>query len=143
VPDSIKTVSILMEMVNDAEVRFGISLVVDGDIVKEAETQVLSSLRGIGLASPNLAKIASAFAFWIRKLKPISHSPDSKNKYLAINEYVALMVGLSICTRRSKSPSIRISQRILVDWVNSFRVNSHSPSSSMLIFEVWMDTVNP
>ncbi len=61
------------------------------------------------------------------------------NKFLAINELVGLLVGLSISRRYFDDHSkekFTIPSRILTDWTSSFRVNSHSPHSSAIAFEL-------
>jgi len=133
---------VLIEMIVHAESRFGIELVLDRDILREVEAHAKKHINSLNLDKPNSAKVASAFSFWFRKLKPIHHSEKSNSKYLLINEYIALMVGLSICVRKDQITGSIISERILYDWVTSFRYNSHSPSSSMLSFEVILDSLS-
>ena len=136
---NINWINIFQEMCEFAEDKFEIELFIDKNIVEEIEIMVEETLNSFNLDNPNVAKIASVLAFWIRKLKPISHKSTSKNKFLAINELVGLLVGLSICRKYFDDYSqekFRISSRVLTDWVNSFRRNSHSPHSSVISFEL-------
>ena len=137
--DSINWTAILKDMCDFAEDRFDIQLMVDKDIIKEIEIMVEDTLISFNLDNPNVAKVASVLAFWIRKLKSIFHQADSVNKFLAINEFVGLIVGLSICKNyfdNSFKEESKIPSRVFTDWVNSFRKNSHSPHSSVISFEL-------
>ena len=137
--NNIDWIVIFQEMCTFAEEKFGIELIVDKNIIEEIEIMVEDTLDSFYLDNPNVAKTASIIAFWIRKLKPIFHSSNSKNKFLAINELVGLLVGLSICRNYFDDFSkekFRISSRVFSDWVNSFRKNSHSPHSSVISFEL-------
>lgn len=134
--------AILATVAEDCEQTFDLSLLIDEDIIKEVEAFSDQSLDRYGLRRPNVPKIAGMITFWFRKLKPISFSSDTEAKFLAINELVALLLGLSICfeymdDQRSLGfcPS-NLSPRIFHDWVNSLRVHSHSPHSTTLIFEI-------
>jgi len=137
--NNIDWIVIFQEMCTFAEEKFGIKLIVDKNIIEEIEIMVEDTLDSFYLDNPNVAKTASIIAFWIRKLKPIFHSSNSKNKFLAINELVGLLVGLSICRNYFDDFSkekFKISSRVFSDWVNSFRRNSHSPHSSVISFEL-------
>lgn len=87
---------------------------------------------------PNVAKVAGHVVFWIRKLKPVSHSAGSVNKLLTINEVIGILVGVSICQHYFDDHSkaqIRFSDRIMKDWASSLRNHSHSPHSCAISFE--------
>jgi len=137
--NNINWIVLLKDMCEFAEDRFDVELVIDKDIVQEVEIMTKDTINSFNLEYPNVAKVASVIAFWIRKLKPIYHMETSKNKFLAINELIGLLVGLSICRNYFDDLSkdnFRISSRVLSDWVNSFRKNSHSPHSSVISFEL-------
>lgn len=130
---------ILYEITATAEKKFNLSLTIEGEIAKEIEVLVKRNLASIEIQKPNVAKVAGIVAFWIRKLKPIGFASDSKNKLLTVNEYVSLMVGLSICHKYFDDASrdkFKIHKRILKDWISSFRYHSHSPHSSLTAFEI-------
>jgi len=62
-----------------------------------------------------------------------------KNKVLHINEIIGLMVGLSVCSgyiENFKYSKVKLSSRVFNDWVSSLRINSHSPHSSAIAFEL-------
>ncbi len=134
---------IIQEMADFCEQKFDTKLLIDRTILAEVEAMVEDTLRGFQISTPNIAKVASSLAFWIRKLKPISYdyAQGAQNHFLAINELVGLLVGLSICVRYydddSAPESLPIPTRILTDWVHSYRVNSHSPHSSVIAFELF------
>jgi len=137
--NNIDWIVIFQDMCGFAEDKFDTELIIDKNIIEEIEIMVEDTLNSFNLDNPNVAKTASVIAFWIRKLKPIFHKSSSKNKFLAINELVGLLVGLSICRNYFDDFSkdkFRISSRVLSDWVNSFRRNSHSPHSSVISFEL-------
>ncbi|MEA3314667.1 MAG: hypothetical protein U9Q30_02260 [Campylobacterota bacterium] len=130
---------ILTEIAEYCENRFQTALVIDTDVLQEVELMAGITLDNFKITNPNVAKIASSIAFWIRKLKPIYFDENAQNKFLAINELVSLLVGLSICKRYfddSSNTEFKISKRILNDWTSSYRINSHSPHSSTIAFEL-------
>ncbi len=137
---SIDWSSILGEIAEALEKRFGLAIVIDSDIVEEIKCQLNRTLEKLSLdTKPNVAKVAGHVAFWIRKLKPISHSADTPHKLLLINELVAILVGSSICCRYfddSSSVAVKLPVRILFDWASSFNLNSHSPHSCSIAFEM-------
>jgi len=132
--------AILMAEAANAERDYHILINVDETVILEAKRIIGDSIDSIGLIHPNVAKIAGLVAFWLRKLKPLSISRDSPNYLLTLNEVVALRVGLAICNAykddTSKAQGIRLPPRILSDWVKNFRYHSHSPSSSIVTFEL-------
>lgn len=135
----IKWLPILQEISEWCEDKFEISIVIDKDIIAEIEAMVDITLDNFEMDNPNVAKVSSSVAFWIRKLKPIYFDEKTENKFLAINELVGLLVGLSITRRYLDDHSkekFSIPSRILTDWTSSFRVNSHSPHSSAIAFEL-------
>lgn len=111
-------------------------------VCQEVGRLIADHLAATGLERPNVAKIAGQVAFWIRKLKPLSLSPDTPNYLLTLNELAGLRIGLAICNTykddQSKAREILLPSRIFRDWVNSFRYHSHSPHSSMISFELLM-----
>jgi hypothetical protein len=114
--------------------------VIDDDIVEELEAQAIETLKSFKKSSPNLAKTAGSIAFWIRKLKPISHAETSPNKYLAINELAGLHVGVAICSLfyddSTRTDFHKLSPRVVHDWAYSLRRHSHSPQSTVVAFEL-------
>lgn len=131
---------ILNHVVTHFEQQFDLKLVIDEDIVKEIEAEAAHTIETYKKARANVAKIAGSVAFWIRKLKPISHDETSEQKYLAINELVGLYVGIGICSHyfddSSRADFDRIDQRVIQDWAYSMRRNSHSPQSTVIAFEI-------
>ncbi|MBF8272939.1 MAG: hypothetical protein HW380_2044 [Magnetococcales bacterium] len=128
--------TIFDEVVGDIERKFGLCLIVDQDVVDELTAKTQTTLASYGLHLPNEAKIAGHLSFWIRRLKPISHCEKSERKWLAINEAVGLYVGISLCEKFSEKKFRKPSRRIMLDWITSMRVNSHSPQGTALAFEV-------
>lgn len=125
------------------ERRWECTFAIDREILIEVADKTQATLAGLNDTSvPNVAKVAGHVSFWIRKLKPISYAAQSPatGKFLAINEYVGLMVGLGICHEYLDDSRKAFFQdppsRILRDWVVSFRVNSHSPHSTQIAFEL-------
>ncbi len=127
---------IWFERGNDCE------LIVDREILNEVQKHTRMSLGNYGLPRPNIAKIAGVFSFWFRKLKPLHYSLDSNTRYTAVNEYLGLMVGLALCEKykadlgNSEFKIAAIPKRLVLDWVNSLRVHSHSPNSTTMSFEL-------
>lgn len=131
---------VLLNIVEWAEENYQLTLFIDAEVVEEISIRVRKSAADLNIAKPNVAKIAGLVTFWIRKLKPIWHHPESNKKILTINEKIAFLVGLSICRKYSDDTS-RIApypynDRIFSDWIASLRYNSHSPHSSMISFEL-------
>ncbi len=134
---------IIKNITDTAENEFNIVLCCDMEIVKEVLLNASETLSDFEIEDPNLAKKASAFAFWFRKLKPIHHNELSKNRYNAINEYISLKIGLSICSMyiddtTKDCDDFKVPDRIFKDWISSFRKNSHSPHSSTIAFELFV-----
>lgn len=127
---------ILLSVIGEVESGLHLSLVIDSDIVREIREQARKTLASFGKDKPNLAKIAGSVAFWIRQLKPISHDDDCENKFLAINELVALETGLAICALYARFDINRVSKRVLLDWATSLRLNAHSPHGIVMAFEI-------
>lgn len=127
------------DTVGSAENKYNVILGVDVDILAEVAFCVKKNLAAMDVDHPNVAKVAGLVSFWIRKLKPIYTAPESPNKEILINEVVSLYVGLSICKKYyddTTRTDFKIKPRILRDWVHSFRYHSHSPSSSLIAFEL-------
>jgi hypothetical protein len=137
--ENVDWLAVLVRITEKAERKFGVLLIIEQEVVLEIETVVLKSLKSIDIERPNVAKVAGVVAFWIRKLKPIIHKDTSLAKHNAINEYISLLVGLSICYEYHddfSKPVFKLRKRILRDWVQSFRYHSHSPHSSLIAFEL-------
>lgn len=120
------------------EQKFTIKLTLDSDVVGEVASHLNRTVSQIPMnTDPNVAKIAGHVAFWIRKLKPIGYDESQlqTNKLLNVNELAALLVGAAICRKKFKS-DLRLHNRIFFDWASSLRVNSHSPSSCAIAFEL-------
>lgn len=121
------------------ENREGVGLDIDTDLLAELEIYANKSLRGYNIENPNAAKVAGHVCFWVRRVKPVLHKPDTIRKFLAVNEEVALLVGLAICQNYfddARAESFKISPKILKDWVSSLRYNSHSPHALAIAFEL-------
>lgn len=129
--------------VSSAEKKFGCATFLDAiilaEVVEFTERNLEANYSGF---KPNVAKIAAVFSFWFRKLKPISFDPATKAHFLAINEMVALEIGLGLCERYLDDLSTpgfkgsQISDRLIFDWVHSLRAHSHSPNSTVIAFEL-------
>jgi hypothetical protein len=136
----INWLSILVSIVQYNEKKLDTSLTIDKEIVQEIQIMAQKSLDSFNQDEPNIAKVASAVSFWIRKLKPIGYDNiNIKNKVLHINELIGLMVGLSVCAgyiKNFKYSKVKLSSRVFNDWVSSLRINSHSPHSSAIAFEL-------
>ena len=132
-------VSVLGEAAALCERVYGVSLDIDRDIVREISIKANDTLAALNMNTmPNVAKVAGHVAFWVRKLKPVSHSANSKNKLLTINEVIGILVGVGICSRYfddHSKPLIRLPDRIMKDWASSLRNHSHSPHSCAISFE--------
>lgn len=135
-------VAILSDVAGEFEKEFACSLFIDNHILSDIRVFALRSLGQYDLPKPNVAKIAGVLSFWFRKLKPISYSRDSMCNFTLVNELIALLLGLGICEKYKDDLSkvdfsvSDISKRVLRDWVLSFRAHSHSPSSSVMSFEL-------
>lgn len=139
VTQQVKWAPILESACALVEKRNDIVLMIDVDVVAEISIRVAETLKQLNMSTlPNVAKVAGHVAFWIRKLKPLAHAPESRNKLLTANEVVGVLVGVGICqqyfddTARSK---FRMPDRIMRDWVSSLRNHSHSPHSCAIAFE--------
>lgn len=132
--------AILYAQAKDLENEMNIRIAINKPVCLEIGRLVNDNLNAIGLIHPNVAKIAGQVAFWIRKLKPLTLTPDSPNYLITLNEYAALRIGIAICGTflddNSKAREIALPPRIFKDWVNSFRYHSHSPHSVMISFEI-------
>ena len=131
------------EVLSDAatlcERVYQVRLTIDRDILREISEQAEGTLLQLNMSTlPNVAKVAGHVAFWIRKLKPVAHSPDSTHKMLTINEIVGILVGVGICQKYfdDKTRNVfRLPSRIMLDWAMSLRTRSHSPHSCAITFE--------
>jgi hypothetical protein len=128
----------LTRAVLQLERKFQVDLCLDSDIVAEIGSHLKRTVDAIPMdTDPNVAKIAGHVAFWIRKLKPITPDQNVKqqHKLLAANELAALLVGAAICRTNFKA-DFRLPNRIFHDWASSLRINSHSPNSCAIAFEL-------
>lgn len=138
--DTIDWAQPLCRAVDQLEKKFGVSLCLDSDLVKEIGSHLKRTVEEIPMDSkPNVAKIAGHAAFWIRKLKPIHHDDSQQevveHKLLNVNELAAILVGAGICQMNFRE-DFRLPNRIFFDWASSLRINSHSPASCAIAFEL-------
>lgn len=133
---------ILMEIAGNISTEFDLNILVEDFVVQEISDRIDNSLNHIEFDNPNVAKIAGIVAFWVRKLKPFHYDFDemaNSGKLHPLNELVAVQTGLAICSLYKDDYSldnIRLSPRVLKDWLHSLRYHSHSPYSSILAFEL-------
>lgn len=141
---NIDWLTIFTNAVLSAEKHIGLSLIIHEYVVEEVKHYINRTAKNLN-TPPNVAKAAGLVAFWLRKLKPVSHHPDSENTNTCINEYIAIHTGLGICKGyfddTSKETAWTYDKRIVTDWVKSLRYNSHSPHGSMILFELIGSTV--
>ena len=119
-----------------------LNIAVEGFILKEIEDRINISLQHLDIKNPNVAKIAGIVMFWIRKLKPFNYAYEETakgNKLHTLNELIAIHTGLNICSRYKDDYSLEnfyLEDRLLIDWLHSLRYHSHSPYSSLFVFEL-------
>jgi hypothetical protein len=134
--------SICLKIMDWVERSFQLELSLNDAIFREVRLSTTYSLNQFRLPKPNIAKRAGVFAFWFRKLKPISYAENSPNYFSAINEMIALMAGLAICQTYKDdliNPDFAVAnipRRLLFDWIYSLRRNSYSPHSLTMAFEL-------
>jgi hypothetical protein len=134
--------SVLTGIAADVSTELNLNIIVENYILVEIADRIHISLEYMGIARPNVAKIAGVVAFWVRKLKPFSYAPDEtakSGKFHALNELIGIQAGLAICNSYKDDYSreeFRLSSRLLIDWLHSLRFHSHSPHSSLLAFEL-------
>ena len=119
--------------------RFGVLLRIDNAAVGEIEAMYGKTLDAFNQDAPNAAKIAGNLVFWMRKLKPISHSTKSRSYYAFVNEYAAIIAGVAILNIHAKKQTGRylaIPRRELEDFASSLRYHSHSPHGLTMAFEL-------
>ena len=136
---------VILAATKRTEEVFKIKADISCPIFEDVVASINKGLESLKPEEPNSAKVAGVAAFWIRKLKPIFHGRDVPRVFLAINEYVSLIVGLGICYRSGPAADASITNfdpRILNDWVYSFRYHSHSPNSSIIAFETLLSKQN-
>lgn len=131
--------SVLIEAASMCERAYEIKLEIDRDVIREINMKANDTLEALNMSTlPNVAKVAGHVAFWIRKLKPVSHSLNNDNKLLTINEVIGILVGVGICrfyfADHSREHFV-LSHRIVMDWATSLRNHSHSPHSCAISFE--------
>lgn len=139
--ESIDWEKIIIASAREIETKLKLNLVLESFVLEEIKDRVAISLKSLDMSRPNVAKIAGTVAFWIRKLKPLSHSEEfpNGNKFYAVNELLGLRVGLYICANYYDDYStygFKLSRRLFLDWVHSLRYHSHSPHSSLTAFEL-------
>lgn len=131
--------AVLFEAAKLCEDMYAVHLDIDKDVLKEIGVQTEESLLALNMTSlPNVAKVAGHAAFWIRKLKPITHAPESQHRLLTINECIAVIVGIGICRNYLDDHSkyhFNLPVRVMEDWIMSLRKHSHSPHSCAITFE--------
>ena len=140
---NVKWMDLLYEVVEGTERLFAargnpLVICIQKPVVEEIGWRIEQNVNREGINQGNAAKMAGVTAFWIRKLKPLYIEPSQKT-YNFINELVSLQVGVAICNKYFSDEGvrgIRINQRVLKDWLTSFRYHSHSPSSSIISFEM-------
>ena len=144
---NVKWMDLLYKVAEETERLFAargnqLTICIQKPIVDETGWRIKQNVEREGITQGNAAKIAGVTAFWIRKLKPLYVEPSAMPPYKTynfINELVSLQVGVAICNRYFSDEGlrgIRINQRVLQDWLTSFRYHSHSPSSSIISFEM-------
>lgn len=129
--------TIIRSICEDAEEDYDILLEIDQNIIEEISVHAIAFVKQYQ-HPPNAAKIAGSVAYWIRKLKPITHAHQTTKKLLIINELVSVHTGLAICAQHESRFKV-LSTRVLSDWVNSLRYHGHSPRSTTISFELLVD----
>ena len=136
--NNINWLEILEKAVSTVEKNLEVKLIIEHLVVEEIKKYILATSNNLE-TRPNVAKSAGLVAFWIRKLKPVSHHPDSEKTNTLVNEVIAIHTGLGICKNYfddgTKDKPWKYDGRVVTDWANSLRYNSHSPHSSMILFE--------
>lgn len=133
---------ILMHTAMNIADEFNLNILAEEYVLREISDRIASSLEHIEFKNPNVAKIAGIVTFWIRKLKPFYYDFDDLAKYdklHPLNELIAVETGLAICSHYKDDYSLEsfhLSKRVLKDWLHSLRYHSHSPYSSILVFEL-------
>lgn len=136
---NIEWTRLLFAACTESERRKTISLEVDPDIVGDIEARAAESLNQYRISRPNAAKVAGHVCYWLCRLKPVRNVTGAPSRFLAINEEVALYVGLAICDEYFddvRAESVSIDPSILKDWVTSLRYNTHSPYALAIAFEL-------
>ena len=143
---NVKWMDLLYEVAEEDERLFAargvqFTVCIQRPVAEEVGQRIERSITLDGIERGNAAKIAGVTAFWIRKLKPlyIEPSAETPKTYAFINELVSLQVGVAICNRYFSDAGlrgVRLNRRVLKDWLTSFRYHSHSPSSSIISFEM-------
>lgn len=140
--------SVFPRLVSISEKSYDVQLNVDNYIMVEVWQRVEKTLSLYNMDDPNEAKKASAVAFWIRKLKPVSYrvevAIDKYNPY--INEILGLIFSIIIYYTPKKGRLNNMSSllkalqqdRVFKDLIKSYRYHSHSPHSSVFLFELML-----
>ena len=123
------------------ESKFDVKINVNYDIIHEIQYCVEDSISRLALSNPNVAQSAGYLVFWINKLKPLSRSNNSKNKYKFMNERSAFVTGLFICNwykdDSSMENNLKIPSRVVNNIIKGLRYNIYSPESLVELFEIY------
>ena len=141
---SIDLPKILQSTAARLQQRFNIVLYVEPAIVHEIMGQLPHTLSHSHTSvTTEIAKIAGAFTFWVRKLKPISFQQGHANawqKLPTVNELAAILVGAGVIeffiSHHFPHLRFKLPPHTLRDWASSYRYNAHSPHSCSLTFEM-------
>lgn len=138
---------VLVKIAGNISTELNLNILVEDFILQEISDRIDNSLDHIEFENPNVAKIAGIVVFCVRKLKPFYYDFDEaakSGKLHPLNELIAIQTGLAICSQYKDDCSllddIRLSDRVLKDWLHSLRYHSHSPYSSILAFELLTTT---
>lgn len=133
---------VLTSQATDIANELGLDIIVESFILEEIKDRIELSLKDMDIEKPNVAKIAGVVTFWVRKLKPFSYASEAianGNKLHTLNELIAVQTGLAICNTYKDDYSLddfHLSKRLLIDWLHSLRFHSHSPASTLFVFEI-------
>ncbi|RJF81880.1 hypothetical protein D3877_17435 [Azospirillum cavernae] len=136
---NIKWEELVCAVCQTIEERFDVLLDIDGEALDELDEIAKRTIGSYELAHPNPAKVAGHVVFWFRRLRPVTHRPESQNKLLVANETAALYLGLSICDLyrgEGSKETFHLPARVMKDWIASLRYNSHSPHAIAIAFEI-------
>jgi len=158
--DAAPIVGLAMELVPRLEVSWGCIINVDLEVLQEAAGRAMLTIEHVGMEQPNEIKQAGHYAFWIRKLKPLTvvdlnqlkeavdelaeqallkgkieavqgTVPPSRRRF--VNEMFALLSAIGIA--KAGNYNIEMTSTKLHDLAVNLRYHSFSPSalSSMLM----------
>lgn len=131
----------LMDALTRYEKQLNVKTDLDIGVLDECNTRIGITL-GDGFrpnekCSPE--KIAGVMCFWLRKLKPLRHSPDHSSHKVAkyVNEIIAFQTAyfyLKSC-KNGNSGTPRITSGMFMDFMAALRYHSYSPHALVQIFE--------